>query len=40
MLVRVPDCDSGLDTLLDLNGQTLFVDEIGHWGKFVVFKPR
>lgn len=28
--------DPGLDTLLDLDGQTLFVDEIGHWVKFVV----
>lgn len=27
--------DSSLDTLLDLNGQTLFVDET-HWVKFVV----
>lgn len=31
-----PDRDPGLDTLLDLDGQTLFVDEIGHWVKFVV----
>ena len=28
--------DPGLDTLLDLDGQTLFVDEVGHWVKFVV----
>ena len=27
------DRDPGLDTLLDLHGQTLFVDEIGHWVK-------
>ena len=26
----------GLDTLLDLHGQTLFVDEVGHWVKFIV----
>ena len=31
-----PDRDPGLDTLLDLHGQTLFVDEIGHWVKFIV----
>jgi hypothetical protein len=28
--------DHNLDTLLDLHGQTLFVDETGHWVKFVV----
>ena len=28
--------DPGLDTLFDLDGQTLFVDEVGHWVKFVV----
>lgn len=27
--------DHSLDTLLDLHGQTLFVDETGHWVKFV-----
>ena len=27
------DRDPGLGTLLDLHGQTLFVDEIGHWVK-------
>ena len=31
-----PDRDPGLDTLLDLHGQTLFVDEMGHWVKFIV----
>ena len=31
-----PDRELGLDTLLDLHGQTLFVDEVGHWVKFVV----
>ena len=34
--MTAPDRDPGLDTLLDLHGQTLFVDEIGHWVKFVV----
>ena len=29
--MTTPDCDPGLDTLLDLHGQTLFVDEVGHW---------
>ena len=28
--------DHSLDSLLDLNGQTLFVDETGHWVKFAV----
>ena len=28
--------DHSLDSLLDLHGQTLFVDESGHWVKFVV----
>ena len=32
------DHDPGLDTLLDLHGQTLFVDEIGHWVKFIVVR--
>ncbi len=31
-----PDRDAGLDTLLDLHGQTLFVDDVGDWVKFVV----
>lgn len=30
------DRDPGLDTLLDLHGQTLFVDEVGHWVKLIV----
>ena len=34
----MPDRDPGLDTLLDLHGQTLFVDETGHWVKFVVHR--
>ena len=28
--------DRSLDTLLDLHGQTLFIDEVGHWVKFLV----
>ncbi len=36
----VPDRDPGLDTLLDLHGQMLFVDEIGHWVKFVVLRTE
>ena len=35
-----PDRDPGLDTLLDLHGQTLFVDEDGHWVKFVVLRTE
>ena len=34
------DRDPGLDTLLDLHGQTLFVDEVGHWVKFVVLRTE
>ncbi len=30
--------DHGFDTLLDLHGQTLFVDDFGHWVKFVVLR--
>ena len=36
--MTTPDRDPGLDTLLDLHGQTLFVDELGHWVKFVVLR--
>ena len=32
--------DPALDTLLDLHGQTLFVDEVGHWVKFVVVRTE
>ncbi|MCZ0943148.1 MAG: DUF6516 family protein [Gammaproteobacteria bacterium] len=32
--------DSTLDTLLDLHGQTLFVDEAGHWVKFVAMRTN
>ena len=32
--------DPGLDTLLDLHGQTLFVDELGHWVKFIVVRSE
>ena len=33
-----PNRDPGLDTLLELHGQTLFVDEAGHWVKFVAIR--
>ena len=36
--MKAPDRDPGLDTLLELHGQTLFVDEAGHWVKFVVVR--
>lgn len=32
--------DPALDTLLDLHGQTFFVDEVGHWVKFVVARTE
>lgn len=35
-----PDHDPGLDALLDLHGQTLFVDGVGHWVKFVVLRTE
>lgn len=35
-----PDRDHALDTLLDLHGQTLFVDDVGHWVKFVVVRTE
>ena len=38
--MTTPDRDPGLDTLLDLHGQMLFVDEIGHWVKFVVIRAE
>ena len=38
--MTTPDRDPGLDTLLDLHGQTLFVDEVGHWVKFVVVRTE
>ena len=34
--MTTPDRDPGLDTLLDLHGETLFVDDTGHRVKFVV----
>ena len=34
------DRDPGLDTLLDLDGDTLFVDDEGHWVKFVVARTE
>ena len=38
--MTTPDRDPGLDTLIDLHGQTLFVDEIGHWVKFIVVRSE
>ena len=38
--MTTPDRDPGLDTLLDLHGQTLFVDEMGHWVKFIVVRTE
>ena len=38
--MTVADRDPGLDTLLELHGQTLFVDELGHWVKFVVLRTE
>ena len=35
--MKMPDRDPGLDTLLDLHGETLFV---GHWVKFVVVRTE
>ena len=32
--------EPGLDTLLGLHGQTLFVDDAGHWVKFVVVRTE
>ena len=32
--MKAADLDPGLDTLLDLHGETLFVDESWHWVKF------
>ncbi len=38
--VMTADRDPGLDTLLDLHGQTLFVDEAGHWVKFIAVRTQ
>ena len=38
--MTIPDRDPGLDTLLDLHGETLFVDDAGHWVKFVVVRTE
>ena len=38
--MKTPDRDPGLSTLLDLHGQTLFVDEVGHWVKFIVVRAE
>ncbi len=36
--MTAPNRDPGLDTLLDLHGVTLFVDEAGHWVKFMAVR--
>ena len=36
--MAIPARDPGLDTLLDLHDETLFVDDTGHWVKFVVVR--
>ena len=38
--MTMPDRDPGLDSRLDLHGQTLFVDEMGHRVKFVVVRSE
>ena len=38
--MTVPDRDPGLDNLLDLDGQTLFVDETGNCVKSVVLRTE
>ncbi len=38
--MTTPDRDPGLDTLLDLHGQILFVDEAGHWVKFTAVRTE
>ena len=38
--MTTPVRDPGFDALLDLHGQTLFVDEMGHWVKFVVVRSE
>ena len=38
--MKTPDRDPGLDTLLDLHGQILFVDEAGHWVKFIIVRTE
>ena len=39
-MIKTPDRDAGLDTLLDLHGETLFVDDAGHWVQFVVVRTK
>ncbi len=38
--MTIPGRDPGLDTLLDLHGETLFVDDTGHWVKFIVVRTE
>ena len=36
IMMRMTERDASLDTLLDLDGQVLVIDEAGYWVKFVV----
>ncbi len=38
--MMIPDPGHDLDTLLDLHGQTLFVDKARHWVKFIVVRTE
>ncbi len=38
--MTIPGRDPRLDTLLDLHGETLFVDDTGHWVKFIVVRTE
>lgn len=35
-----PNRDPGLEALLELHGETMFVDDTGHWVKFVVVRTE
>jgi len=35
-MITIKEPDHSLDTLLDLNGQVLAIDEDGYWVKFVI----
>jgi len=38
--MKNPLRDPGLDTLLDLHGQMMFVDDEGHWVKFIAVRTE
>jgi len=40
MTMATPERDPGLDTLPDLHGQTMFVNEAGYWVKFIAFRTE